>query len=61
MNTIAEEMAFRLAGLVGDLSAIVEWCIEWDGECLGDNPKQLAIAKRVLAEARKFLPPAEAV
>ena len=60
MNTFAEDMAFRLAGLVGDLAAVVEWCVDRDGECLGDNPRQLAIAKRVLLDARKLLPPAKA-
>ena len=35
-----------------ELCAVVAWCIEWDGECLGDNPDQLAWAKNVLARAR---------
>lgn len=59
MSTIAEEMAYELAGLVGELSAVVEWCVERDGECLGDNPKQLALAKKALAKARARLPQAE--
>jgi hypothetical protein len=55
MNDLDEKMALGLAGLVGRLCAVVEWCIERDGECLGDNPKQLAFAKQVRAEARKRL------
>lgn len=51
-----EEMALRLAREIGKLTAIVKWCVENDGECLGDNPKQLAVAKRVLAEAEELLP-----
>lgn len=56
----AEELAFNLAGLTVELTAIVEWCVERDGECLGDNPKQLAYAKRIIAKSRALLilPPA---
>jgi hypothetical protein len=58
VTTLAEEMALELAALVNELSAVVEWCAEHDGECLGDNPHQLAHAKKVLAKARARLPQA---
>lgn len=58
MDSLAERFALDLAGQVGSLAAVVEWCIEHDGECLGDNPRQLAYARKVLAEARSRLPPA---
>lgn len=58
MNTPAEKMALELAALVGELSAVVEWCVENDGECLGDHPKQLHHAQRVLIKARARLPQA---
>lgn len=56
MNDLAEAVALDLAALVGRLCAIVEWSVESEGECLGDNPKQLAYAKKALADARKYLP-----
>ena len=58
MAASAEDMALELAQLVGELSAVVRWCVERDGECLGDNPDQLVVAKRVLAKARARLPQA---
>lgn len=48
----AQQVALRMAGLCGRLCAIVEWLVERDGECLGDNPHQLAVAKNALADAR---------
>lgn len=48
----AEAVALNLARLCGRLSAVVEWCIEHDGECLGDHPKQLAYAREVLSDSR---------
>lgn len=58
MNDLAEKMALDLVALTGRLCAIVEWCVEWDGECLGDNPDQLAYAQKALADARAYLPSA---
>lgn len=43
-----------LAGLAGQLAAVVEWCVEHDGETLADNPHQFLRAKQVLADARAF-------
>lgn len=44
----AREEAYvdSLAALAGRLAAVVEWCVENDGETLFDNPHQLAHAKR---------------
>jgi hypothetical protein len=52
----AREEAYidKLATLAGRLAAVVEWCVENDGETLFDNPHQLASAKLVLADARAF-------
>lgn len=47
-----ENPALKLAELVGELCAVVNWCVGHDGECLADNPHQLAIARRVLEKAR---------
>lgn len=58
MDSIAEKMALELAAQVGSLAAVVEWCVEHDGECLVDNPRQLVHARKVLADARKHYPPA---
>lgn len=58
MDTLAEKMALEFAALVGELSAVVEWCIDHDGECLSDNPHQLAHAQKVLDKARARLPQA---
>jgi hypothetical protein len=52
----AQKMALDLAALVCELSAVVAWCLECDGECLGDNPDQLRISQRVLAKARLRFP-----
>lgn len=49
------ELALELAALVGDFCAVIEWCVEHEGECLGDHPARLDIAKRTLAKARKYL------
>ena len=55
MATLAEEMALELAGVVRELYAAVEWCVEHDGKPLGDNPGQLADAKKALARAKTLL------
>jgi hypothetical protein len=47
----AENVALEYVELCGKLSAIVEWCVTNDGETLGDNPQQLAYARRVLVQA----------
>lgn len=46
-----EQIAIELAALTGRLAAVVVWCVEHKGECLADNPVQLAIAEKVLAES----------
>lgn len=56
MSTVAEDLALELAGTVGKLAAVVEWCVNNSGETLGDNPRQLTFAKDALAEARRRLP-----
>jgi hypothetical protein len=48
----AQQVALKLAAICGKLCAVVEWVIDRDGECLGDNPRQLAYAKDALAQAR---------
>lgn len=53
MNDADEELALEYVALCGRLAAIVEWCVKHDGETLADNPKQLAYAKEVLADARR--------
>lgn len=51
--TAAENRSMdELAELAGRLAAIVEWCVENEGECLGDHPHNLTNAKAVLAKAK---------
>jgi hypothetical protein len=52
MDDAAMKIALELAAKVGTLSGIVEWLVKNPGECLADNPHQLAYAKRALAETR---------
>lgn len=53
---IAESIALEYAAMCGELASVVEWCVNNDGETLGDNPHQLAIARRVLAAAKAKRP-----
>jgi hypothetical protein len=48
----AERLALEYVELAGELAAAVEWCVSHSGETLGDNPRQLAYARKVLAKAR---------
>lgn len=52
----AVDIIMDFAALCGRLASIVEWCVENDGKCLADNPKQLAFARRALNMARDRLP-----
>lgn len=52
----AERLAFDYAAMCGELASVVEWCVNNDGETLGDNPHQRAIARRVLAAAKAKRP-----
>jgi hypothetical protein len=36
-----------------ELLAALKWCVEWDGECLGDNPVELNRAKAAIRKATK--------
>jgi hypothetical protein len=36
-----------------ELLAALKWCVEWDGECLGDNPEELNRAKAVIRRATR--------
>jgi len=51
MDSLAERVVLSYVELSGRLAAIVEWCVENDGECLADNPPQLAYAREILADA----------
>jgi hypothetical protein len=49
----------NLAAIAGRLAAVVEWCVNHDGETLADNRAQLSIAREALADARKIYDAAE--
>jgi len=49
-----QDFTMQLARLCADLAALVEWCVEHDGECLGDHPHILEMAQEILARKTKL-------
>jgi hypothetical protein len=45
------EAQARLVACAPDLLAALKWCVEWDGECLADNPRKLSAFKAIIARA----------
>lgn len=49
---LAEHTCLEYCEIAGEMAAVLDWIVARAGECLGDHPKQLAYAERVLAKAR---------
>ena len=54
MHDPLQDFTMQLARVCADLAAIVEWCVEHDGECLGDHPDILARAQEILTRKMKL-------
>ena len=52
LNDAEQEAVLEVIRVCGRLGAIVNWCVENSGETLGDNPRQLAIARKALADLK---------
>jgi hypothetical protein len=52
MHDPFHDFTMEMARVCANLAAIVEWCVEHDGECLGDHPHIFAKAKDALARKR---------
>lgn len=49
--------AAKLRDLCRNLATALEWSVEFDGECLGDNSDAMHDAKAALRKANAFLAP----
>jgi len=54
MRDPLHDFTMQLVRLCADLAALVEWCVEHDGECLGDHPNILARAQEILTRKTKL-------